>query len=39
MVEGGGSSGAGAGVGSSSGAGVLSVVGATAGVETLFSAH
>lgn len=32
-------SGAGAGVGSSSGAGFASVVGATAGVDKLFSAH
>lgn len=37
-VGGGEGSGAGAGVGSSSGAGVASVVGATAGVDTLFSA-
>lgn len=36
---GGEGSGAGAGVGSSSGAGVASAVGATAGVDRLFSAH
>lgn len=38
-MRGGEGSGAGADIGSSSGAGIVSVVGATAGVDKLFSVH